>query len=202
MSDAPGTPLATMALRVEAVSVYERAYRLSSSKTHCDASNSCLSNDSTAFLRNDHFWDQRSELEQEIDRLLSTLTPMSADLEHWRGRPPKIDVQLLTVHALANAACVYLQRDLVGKLIPACEKCFKAAHSVSLQARQLKQEDYELLDPVISVCTQDRIFALLMFNIVTTDVLELGGEAFHTPDRCEQQRRRAHSANAQCGSRT
>lgn len=78
------------------------------------------------------------------------LPPLSpADI--WQEYTSKRDIELLAIHALANVACIYLQRDLIVRSITACQKCFKSAHSVSSQARQLKELDVELLDPIISV---------------------------------------------------
>jgi hypothetical protein len=52
---------------------------------------------------------------------------------------------------MINVAYIYLQRDYLGKCMPASEQCLKAAHTISFHIRQLKDGDHQYLDPIISV---------------------------------------------------
>jgi hypothetical protein len=52
---------------------------------------------------------------------------------------------------MVNVSDVYLQRDHLGKSTDASKLCLKAAHTTSSHIRHLKEEDYQFLDPIISV---------------------------------------------------
>jgi hypothetical protein len=52
---------------------------------------------------------------------------------------------------MVNVAYIYLQRDHLGRSMSASELCLKAAHTISSHIRQLRDEDYRYLDPIISV---------------------------------------------------
>lgn len=140
-----------LALRAEAVALYERAYRLSSCRSNSFTARELHSDSLTAFLRDTKFWTQRQELERCIERFALVLPPLFGQ-DDWGNKVESIDPELFAVHAMVNAATVYLQRDLVSTSMSACTSCLKAAHFVSSQARQLKEGDYQFLDPIISVC--------------------------------------------------
>lgn len=78
------------------------------------------------------------------------LQPLSPG-QIWQDHTAQRNMELFAIRALADVACIYLQRDHVVRSIAACQKCLKSAHSVSSRARQLKERDVELLDPIISV---------------------------------------------------
>ena len=76
-------------------------------------------------------------------------------------------------------ACIYLQRDLVVRSITAFQKCLKSAHSVSSQARQLKEHDVELLDPIISVCPTTPTLSIGL-TFVVVGMLVYGWQALYS----------------------
>lgn len=56
---------------------------------------------------------------------------------------------------MVNVAYIYLHKDPTEE---PTEICFKAARVISSHIRQLKDEDYEYLDPIISVRHSSNIF--------------------------------------------
>lgn len=60
-------------------------------------------------------------------------------------------MELVTIHAMANTACIFLHKGRTGHYNPMTERCLTAANIISSAARLLKDGDYEYLDPAISV---------------------------------------------------
>jgi len=148
-STTPSIPFVP-ALRAEAVTLYERAYRISSSS-----------------LRGELFWSERQEIGQALDRFSLVVPPVFGS-DSLRTQPPWIDVDVLIIHAMVNVAYVYLQRDHLGKCMSASEVCLKAAHTISFHIRQLKEADFQFLDPTISACWRT-IGRLYIHLIVLSD---------------------------------
>ena len=133
-----------------------------------------------AFLEDDVFRAERRVTGQALDHFSSTVPPfLGADPR--RRQPPGIDVDLFTIHAMINVAYIYLQRDHLGKCMPASKLCLKAAHTVSSHIRQLKEEDYPFLHPIIGVCCHALIKAV--FLVLTSFRIRPAGKrwACYTP---------------------
>jgi hypothetical protein len=113
----------------------------------------------TASLKGELFCTERQEVGQALDRFSSVVPPFFGP-DPLRTQSPGIDVDVLIIHTMVNVAYVYLQRDHLGKCMSASEVCLKAAHTISSHIRQLKEDDYRFLDPIISVSCHSVISVL------------------------------------------
>ncbi|KZP05271.1 hypothetical protein FIBSPDRAFT_1054185 [Athelia psychrophila] len=136
------------ALRVEAVSLYERAYRLST----------------TAYDKMT-LASKRQELEETLDVFVSTL-PSITGSEAWRSQSTGPNPDLVAIHAMTDAACIFLHKSFTGHYDSMAERCLTAAHNISSAARLLKEDDYEYLDPAISGCWKElgELYIYILFE--------------------------------------
>lgn len=93
---------------------------------------------------------KRQELEETLDVFVSTLPPITGS-EAWRSQSTGPNPDLMAIHAMADTACIYLHKTPTGHYDSMAERCLTAAHNISSAARLLKEDDYEYLDPAISV---------------------------------------------------
>ncbi|KAJ7348963.1 hypothetical protein DFH08DRAFT_863952 [Mycena albidolilacea] len=116
------------ALRAKAAALYERTYRLASSARKSDA-----------------YWADHHSAELALQRFALNL-PAFVGYEAWRTQAPLIDVDLFAVHTMIHVATLHLYKDAPGR------ETFLAGNSILALIRQLNDEDYEYLDPILSAC--------------------------------------------------
>lgn len=121
---------------------------------------------------------KRQEIEHAVDNFASTI-PRIAGSEPWRPQPSETDVDLVIIHAMVNVAYIYLRKDCTGIIDATSERCLAAAHAVSTAVRQLKEEDYDYLDPIISVRGSPTILPSIIADSYGIGMLEGGRGTIH-----------------------
>ncbi|KAJ3740490.1 hypothetical protein DFH05DRAFT_1529088 [Lentinula detonsa] len=123
--DPLGNPVYMPSLKAKAAALYERTFRLSSSAQPN--------------------WAEFAATSNALQRFLSSL-PLFLGFEPWRNQAPFIDVELLTIHTIANVCTIHMNKSNLEM------ENLQAANYVLSLIRQLGQTDYEWLDPLISAC--------------------------------------------------
>ncbi|KAF9265865.1 hypothetical protein L218DRAFT_897761 [Marasmius fiardii PR-910] len=124
-------------LKAKAAALYERTFRLASASNKADA-----------------YWAEHNLTLHALQRF-STDLPFFVGYEAWRAQAPFLDVELFTVHTLANVCNIHLhggvvqssEIDLSNGSVP-----LQAANYIMSLIRQLSHGDYEFLDPLLSAC--------------------------------------------------
>ncbi|KAJ3848859.1 hypothetical protein EV368DRAFT_86129 [Lentinula lateritia] len=123
--DPLGNPVYIPSLKAKAAALYERTFRLSSSVQ----------------LN----WAELAATSNALQRFLTSL-PLFLGFEPWRNQAPFLDVELLTIHTVANVCTIHINKNNLEM------ENLQAANYVLTLIRQLGQTDYEWLDPLISAC--------------------------------------------------
>ncbi|KAJ4475615.1 hypothetical protein J3R30DRAFT_3706182 [Lentinula aciculospora] len=123
--DPLGNSVYMPSLKAKAAALYERTFRLSSS-AHPN-------------------WAEFTATSNALQRFLSSL-PLFLGFEPWRNQAPFLDVELLTIHTIANVCTIHMNKNNLEM------ENLQAANYVLTLIRQLGQSDYEWLDPLISAC--------------------------------------------------
>ncbi|KAF5353179.1 hypothetical protein D9757_012652 [Collybiopsis confluens] len=123
--DPLGNPVYMPSLKAKAAALYERTFRITS----------------TAQPN----WAEYTATSNALQRFHSSL-PMFAGYEPWRNQAPFLDVELLSIHTIANVCTINLNKNNLEM-----ENLQAANHVVNL-IKQLVQADYEWLDPLMSAC--------------------------------------------------
>lgn len=108
---------------------------------------------------------KRQELEETLDVFVSTL-PSITGSEAWRSQSTGPNPDLVAIHAMTDAACIFLHKFFTGHYDSMAERCLTAAHNISSAARLLKEDDYEYLDPAISVSGTVYLSALITNSLI------------------------------------
>ncbi|KAF8823735.1 hypothetical protein HHX47_DHR9000380 [Lentinula edodes] len=124
--DPLGNPVYMPSLKAKAAALYERTFRLSSSVQPN--------------------WAELAATSNALQRFLTSL-PLFLGFEPWRNQAPFLDVELLTIHTVANVCTIHINKNNLEM------ENLQAANYVLTLIRQLGQTDYEWLDPLISVNT-------------------------------------------------
>ncbi|KAF7971461.1 hypothetical protein HWV62_21040 [Athelia sp. TMB] len=166
------------ALRVEAVALYERAYRLSTSKSATELL-STIDQQYDLLVSYDKITlaGKRREVEEALDKFASTLPPASGS-EAWRSRPTGFDSDLVAIHAMVDAASIYLHKDSSGHFDSLAERCLSAARNITSAARLVKDDDYQYLDPSISACWKE-VGELYIYLLFETDKISGRAREMH-----------------------
>ncbi|KAH7880030.1 uncharacterized protein C8R40DRAFT_1166235 [Lentinula edodes] len=123
--DPLGNPVYMPSLKAKAAALYERTFRLSSSVQPN--------------------WAELAATSNALQRFLTSL-PLFLGFEPWRNQAPFLDVELLTIHTVANVCTIHINKNNLEM------ENLQAANYVLTLIRQLGQTDYEWLDPLISAC--------------------------------------------------
>ncbi|KIM78836.1 hypothetical protein PILCRDRAFT_576092 [Piloderma croceum F 1598] len=125
----------TLALRVKASALIERANQLSMNWDHRLAP-------STAFT------DDFQNLEHTITRFVPTLIPV----QQLDATTPQNKHAFLTNHTLAHAAIIHLYYPFGTEDPTSYEKCLRAARSIVTVIKHISEVDFDFLDPIIGPC--------------------------------------------------
>ncbi|KIY48258.1 hypothetical protein FISHEDRAFT_73825 [Fistulina hepatica ATCC 64428] len=117
------------ALRAKAAALYERTSRLSSSWTKVS----------------DTYTTEYAAAQTALLSFTATLPPFLG-YESWRQQAPFIDVELFMVHTVAHVCMINLRQGAMDN------SAFQAANHVLSFIRQLQEDDYPFLEPIISIC--------------------------------------------------
>jgi len=125
----------TLALRVKASALFERADRLSSNLDSCMLPSNALREEIQA-------------LDDAITRFQSTLIP-----------PHQLDVTvscdkhtLIVVHTLAHAAMIHLYSRFAREDPISYDKCLRSARACVAIIKHVTDADFGLLDPIVGTC--------------------------------------------------
>jgi hypothetical protein len=125
----------TLALRVKASALLERANQLSMNWDHRLAP-------STAFT------DDFQTLEHTVARFVLTLIPVQ-QLEAARA---DVKHAFITTHTLAHTAILHLYYPFGTQDPASYEKCLRAARSIVTIIKHLSDVDFDFLDPIVGPC--------------------------------------------------
>ncbi|KAE9395112.1 hypothetical protein BT96DRAFT_997900 [Gymnopus androsaceus JB14] len=123
--DPLGNPVYMPSLKAKAAALYERTFRLASS------------------LQPN--WAEFTATSTALQRFISSL-PFFPGFEPWTDQAPSLDYELLAIHTIANVCTINLHKSDLEM------ENFQAANYVMSLIRQLRQTDYEWLDPLMSAC--------------------------------------------------
>ena len=111
-------------------------------------------------------------LEHSIAHFLSTLV----NLEQLDAVSAEDKCSLLITHTLAHTSMIQLHRSSSSDDAVSFEKCARAARSCILIIKQLVDQDFTFLDPIIGV----RFIIILMFLPLTASFCSLAGRLLGT----------------------
>lgn len=61
------------------------------------------------------------------------------------------DVELVSIHTLMNASIIHLHRDFFELYPASLQRCLLAAHAITDAIHELSGNDYDFLNPILSV---------------------------------------------------
>ncbi|TFK34879.1 hypothetical protein BDQ12DRAFT_761049 [Crucibulum laeve] len=159
--------LSSEAFKATAVALYDRTSRLAtgSSVSHKEGS----------------FWNDYRSSEIALGRLRSII-PSFAGREAWRTTAPYIDVDTLAVHTFISVSSMHLQQDDDDAM-----KISWAANSIVELIKQVHEDDYQFLDPIIAVCWSDAAQTLIRrskFIEKTANIYDDSASAVHFIKHC------------------
>ncbi|KAK7449724.1 hypothetical protein VKT23_013199 [Stygiomarasmius scandens] len=122
------SPVHLPSLKAKAAALYERTFRLASDARQTDA-----------------FWTEHNSACMALQRFNETL-PHFVGYEAFRTQAPFVDVELLSIHTIANVCAINLRRSSLEM------ETIQSANYIMSLIRQLNQADFEFLDPLLSAC--------------------------------------------------
>jgi hypothetical protein len=141
----------TLALRVKASALIERANQLSMNWDHRKRPSYLLSGiclpRGTGLAPSTAFTDDFQNLEHTITRFVPTLIPV----QQLDATTPQVKHAFLTNHTLAHAAIIHLYYTFGTEDPASYEKCLRAARSIVTTIKHLSEVDFDFLDPIIGV---------------------------------------------------
>ncbi|THU96317.1 hypothetical protein K435DRAFT_722775 [Dendrothele bispora CBS 962.96] len=123
-----GQPVYLPSLKAKAAALYERTFRLASAAHQTDA-----------------YWNEHRSTSIALQRFNATL-PFFVGFEGYKTQAPYVDVELLSIHTIANVCTIHLQRSSLEM------ETIQSANYIMSLIRQLNPADYEFLDPLLSAC--------------------------------------------------
>jgi hypothetical protein len=97
--------------------------------------------------QNGRFADEVANLDQTIGLFLSMLVPIN----QLNQVIPEEKQSLIMAHTLANCAMIHLHRASAHDNTVSFEKCSHAARACVTVMKQINDQDYPFLDPVLAV---------------------------------------------------
>ncbi|TCD63276.1 hypothetical protein EIP91_005766 [Steccherinum ochraceum] len=122
-------------LRAKAVALYEKTYRLTSS---------------TSATKVDGYWIEHRALEMSLSQFAANLPLIG--MASGQNPLSLADIDLFVIHTMIHVSTLHLHRDLAKTQAVPYEKCWIAANAVTTLVRELSENDYNFLDPIISAC--------------------------------------------------
>ena len=141
----------TLALRVKASALFERADRLSACldprKCFITRSSAIKPTSDTGVSSSSAFREESQKLERAIARFTSTLIPP----HQLDATTPEARHALIVIHSLANASMIHLCYRFSQTDPILYDKSLQAARACAIIIKYVANSDFDFLDPIIGV---------------------------------------------------